>query len=563
MTSTYYHNNVAPLVNAEAVNLRKNMLAYLSGPIVPAQPTYTYLWSTGDTSQQIIPTVTGIYTVTVTSNLGCTATATYSYVAPPPVNVNITSSGKLCSGNSVNLDAGGGFASYLWDDNSTNQTRVITTPGTYYVTVTTAQGCIGSDTITIYADTSVIADFAVNVHLGCKRDTIFLTNNSQGGTQWYWLFGDGAYSTSEHPVPYVYASQGIYTIRLVVVNPPCSDTMLVTINTNHPIASNFVLPGDTLCITSPIAPTLTNNPDPTWVHTWIWGDGSPNSSGISPFHLYSTPGTYTITHIVVDTLGCIDSTSHIITVDFPAYVDFSIFDDKVCLGEKIILNLDTLSASTYTYYWDFGDGYTLYDVPHPIHVYDHPGNYTISLIGKSYYCDSTKISKNIEILPFPVINLGRDTAICPGLTGAITLSDINNPAAIYQWSTGEVSNSITVSNPGVYWARTQGECVAGDTVKVLRDCYLNIPNAFSPDGDGLNDYFLPRDLLASGLTVFQMNIYNRWGQLLYSTNNLDGLGWDGKYNGTPQPIGTYIYTINAEFKNGVKNTYSGNVILVR
>ncbi|MCZ2140497.1 MAG: gliding motility-associated C-terminal domain-containing protein [Bacteroidia bacterium] len=563
MTSTFFHNTVPPLQNADASNLRKNMLAYLSGPVMPPAPTYTYLWSNGAITKQIVPTVTGVYTVTVTSNLGCTATATYSYVAPPPVNVQIDSSGVLCSGNSVTLNAGAGFATYLWDDNSTNQTRVVNTPGVYYVTVTNAQNCIGSDTIVINQDTTVKADFSVSVHLGCKRDTIFLTNNSTGGTQWFWLFGDGAYSTSQHPVPYVYANQGIYTIRLIVTNPPCADTMLVTINTNHPISSNFVLPKDTMCITSPIAPTLTNNPDPTWIHTWIWGDGTPNGTGITPFHMYSMPGTYTIKHIVVDTLGCVDSTSKTVTVDFPAYAEFSIFDNQVCLGEKILLNIDTISTSTYSYYWNFGDGFTLYDIPNPMHVYDNPGNYVITLVGKSKFCDSTVITKSVEILPFPQINLGRDTAICPGLTGAIVLADVNNPAAIYQWSTGEVSNSITVSTPGTYWARTQGECVAVDSITIFRDCYLNVPNAFSPDGDGLNDYFLPRDLLSAGLTLFKMDIYNRWGELLFSTTSLDGKGWDGKYNGTPQPIGTYIYTINAEFKNGVKKTYKGNVTLIR
>lgn len=117
----------------------------------------------------------------------------------PTPAVNITSTGTLCSGNTITLDAGAGFTTYLWDDASTSQTRVITTAGTYYVTVTNGQGCIGSDTIVVNQDTSVVANFSVDIHLGCDNDTVFLTNNSTGATQYNWLFGDGGYSTFKTP----------------------------------------------------------------------------------------------------------------------------------------------------------------------------------------------------------------------------------------------------------------------------------------------------------------------------------------------------------------------------
>ena len=97
----------------------------------------------------------------------------------------------------------------------------------------------------------------------------------------------------------------------------------------------------------------------------------------------------------------------------------------------------------------------------------------------------------------------------------------------------------------------------------MRDCYLNIPNSFSPTGDGLNDYFLPRELLSSGLKSFKMNIYNRWGENIFFTDKVEGRGWDGKYNGVPQPIGSYVYIIEAVFDNGMRKTFKGNVTLIR
>jgi len=102
-----------------------------------------------------------------------------------------------------------------------------------------------------------------------------------------------------------------------------------------------------------------------------------------------------------------------------------------------------------------------------------------------------------------------------------------------------------------------------DSIRIIRDCYLNIPNAFSPDGDGLNDYFLPRELLSSGLKSIKMEIYNRWGENIFSTTSIEGRGWDGKYNGVLQPMSTYVYIIDAEFDNNLKKNFKGNVTLVR
>ena len=92
---------------------------------------------------------------------------------------------------------------------------------------------------------------------------------------------------------------------------------------------------------------------------------------------------------------------------------------------------------------------------------------------------------------------------------------------------------------------------------------MNLPNVFSPNGDGVNDYFYPRQMLTRGLTSFNMNIYNRWGQLVYQTNSIDGRGWDGNFNNIPQPTGVYVYIIDATFKDGQVEHHQGNLTLLR
>jgi gliding motility-associated-like protein len=100
-------------------------------------------------------------------------------------------------------------------------------------------------------------------------------------------------------------------------------------------------------------------------------------------------------------------------------------------------------------------------------------------------------------------------------------------------------------------------------VQVAKDCYLDIPNSFTPNGDGINDYFWPRPFHSSGIVKFKMSIYNRWGQKIWETTRIDGRGWDGMFNGAPQPAGVFVYMVEAELKNGFAEKYEGNVTLLR
>jgi gliding motility-associated-like protein len=106
-------------------------------------------------------------------------------------------------------------------------------------------------------------------------------------------------------------------------------------------------------------------------------------------------------------------------------------------------------------------------------------------------------------------------------------------------------------------------CNASDDVEVSKDCYIDIPNTFTPNNDGVNDYFFPRRFLSAGAVGFDMQVFNRWGQIVFATNNVNGRGWDGKFNGKEQPQGVYIYMINVVFKNARTEKYTGNVTLLR
>lgn len=425
------------------------------------------------------------------------------------------------------------------------------------------------DTINVVVTGSVDASFTYEVHLGCNGDTVIFTNTSvsqAGGTPLYiWNFDDGTGSSVFSPT-HVYNYQDTFRVRLIAVDNGCNDTMEALIDLRHPISAAFAVSQDSICLGALTVLSDVSSPNGApFIHHWDMGNGDTLNSGLALFASYTYPsaGSYTITLTITDTIGCTDTATQWVYVDPPGFADFTLSDDNICVGDPVFLN-DTLSANTISWNWNFGDGKQLANVHDPVHTWADAGNYTISLTANYLKCPPIVVTKNIVVNAYPSVNLGPDTAICPGLTGSILLTNLNNQGSIFQWSTGETASAITVTEGGHYWlAASNGECSTTDSIWIKRDCYLNIPNAFSPDGDGLNDWFLPRELLSSGLRAFKMNIFNRWGENIFTTESIDGRGWDGKYNGKLQPMGVYVYVIEAEFINGVRKNYQGNVTLVR
>lgn len=409
--------------------------------------------------------------------------------------------------------------------------------------------------------------FTLVKQLGCDQDTVKFSAQSLPGntpSTYNWSFGDFSFATTKNPT-HIYQNQGTYSVKLVTTLNGCSDSTTQIINISHPIDAVIGISKDSVCLGESIIATSVSTPSGFVISTWNWGDGTITTGTISG-HSYAAPGSYIIKLSIVDTLGCTDSTSRNIFVDNPPYVDFSISDSSICVGESIFF-ADTLAPYTQSFAWDFGDGIIESNIHHPKHTWDKPGTpnpIKITLIGSYLVCPDLVIEKWISVNEYPNINLGRDTMICPGITGSIYLTDINGTLSNYTWSTGEIGPGITITEPGHYWVKaTNGECSTTDSIWIKRDCYLNIPNSFSPNNDGLNDYFIPREILSSGLKSFKMSIFNRWGELIFTTNKLDGRGWDGKYNNMMQAVGVYVYTIDVVYNNAVKKTFTGNVTLLR
>ncbi|NQU33317.1 MAG: gliding motility-associated C-terminal domain-containing protein [Bacteroidetes bacterium] len=254
---------------------------------------------------------------------------------------------------------------------------------------------------------------------------------------------------------------------------------------------------------------------------------------------------------------------HFKNFTYQSFIDFVPAPSSACIGENIILSLyDPIGSGLPDFvqevFWDFGDGNTSQEII-PSHSYYAAGDYDIELIVvKDGGCTDT-IVKNVTIYPYPIVDLGNDIDL-PACSSV--LLEAANPGASYLWSTGETNETIELidvpKDTAVWVVVNKHGCTGSDTVliKVEEIQYqLYFPNAFTPNNDGKNDLFAPVGN-TNNVTIYQLIIYNRWGQQIFESSNPD-VGWDGKYNGNLSTIGTYIYKVSYRMDNcGGKEDYS-------
>jgi gliding motility-associated-like protein len=257
---------------------------------------------------------------------------------------------------------------------------------------------------------------------------------------------------------------------------------------------------------------------------------------------------------------------------YQSFIDFVPVPQSVCVSERIHFNAFDLNCSALpdfieSMHWDFGDGQSGNEI-NPDHTYFEEGEYPVELIVyKTDNCHDT-ILRTVTVKPNPLVDLGSDT-IVPACSSI--LFNAGNSGAKYSWSTNQVSQTIELmelfGDTTVWVVVDKNGCRAGDTVHVsvkknTVELQLYFPNAFSPNGDGKNDVFAaigPTD----DILLYQMNIFNRWGQQVFETNDPNA-GWDG---GNPIQAGVYVYKTAYHIEGHCIETKdyskSGTVVLIK
>lgn len=412
----------------------------------------------------------------------------------------------------------------------------------------------------------IIPAFSYVLHKACAGDTVFITNTSWPASDltYRWFFGDGDSSHDINPV-HVYYHPGIDSIKLYITNTKCFDSTAQAVILDNLINAGFTsVPDSFVCQGSPVVFTNTST-GTLLTYAWLFGDGGVSTS-TNPTHTYKNMGTYNIILAVSNYVPCFDTARETLTVDSISAISMTATDSAICGGTSITFNGIFENSGLRGVLWGFGDGDSALNVNPAVHVFANAGTFTVFVEAIYRACPDTSTSRVFHIYGQPIVNVSGDTTICPGGEPILLMDNqnANTPGVSWQWSTGETSPGIKIVEPGRYYVRvTQNGCTTTDSITVGNDCYLDIPNAFTPNGDGINDYFFPRTLLSRGLTSFSMRIYNRWGQEIFATQMLDGRGWDGRFNDVMQPEGVYVFVIDATFKDGQKEHHQGNVTLLK
>lgn len=461
-----------------------------------------YLWQDNTSNSSFVVSQPGLYWVDVTVN-NCLGSDSIQvdYVPSPLVNLGLDS--LLCDGATLLLEAPvSGASAYLWQDNSTGSSFLVSESGTYWVDVT-ENNCSSRDSIQV----DYIPLPAVNLgpdSILCIGETLELDAQLMGANSYLWQ-DNSSLST------YSVSQEGLYH---VTVNTYCGDISdTVFISYHGPVVVN--LGNDTsICF----GEELYLNPYNPLVDSYLWNDGSTQED-----KTIGSGGTYSVT-VYID--GC----------EGYDQINVQIYPQQILdLGEDIILcePLDSAILSSTiagsVFLWSTGSNETTITVSE--------GEYSLEMLDQNNCVLFDTVS---VFLKPPQLNLISDHGLCLG--ERIVLNAHNPLFTSYLWNTGSNKPKIEVNTEGTYIVAimdTNG-CYAVDSVIVSVDgCNLFVPNAFTPSGDLLNDSFRAK---GESIQDFEMNIFNRFGELIFESNDI-GTGWDGTYKGKASPMGVYVYKI--------------------
>ena len=258
--------------------------------------------------------------------------------------------------------------------------------------------------------------------------------------------------------------------------------------------------------------------------------------------------TYTMT--ALDSIGCTVTDSATIQV-LPIPVLTLPADTILCNADTLLLNAFQNLQHT-NYLWQDGS-------VSPTFTVRDPGTYSVKV--SSQGCQSAAASV-VSYQFSPSYTNGKDTSKC---AGDLIQFDLYFPGANYLWQDLSTSPTFTILQPGTYYCNLTDYCGSvTDTIVVTDitcDCRLQVPNAFSPNGDGINDDFRP--VTNCTPVYYHLSVFDRDGQLLFNTYNA-GSYWNGTFNGRNVPVGTYYYLLKVKGLNDTQyRQQSGSVTVLR
>jgi gliding motility-associated-like protein len=555
----------------------------------------SYQWDFGDGNSSGLQSPAhsfsqaGNYNVTLTtySDQGCSTSImhTASVNSNPIANFsfnNICLYDEAAFSNTSSISSGS-ISSYQWDFGDMNTSTIqspihsFTQAGNYNVSLIAFSGNNCSDTlmqnITIYS----VPDASIITNNVCDKQTAGFTDasNSNGTliTSWQWDFSNGSSSTEQNP-NLVFSSDGNYTAQLIVTSSDgCKDTAKSSIEIYPLPVVDYTT--NNICLNEiSYFSNLSYLSSGSMSYQWDFNDGNASVTQ-SPNHTYTNDGSYKVKLIVTTDKGCMDSITQLLTIYPLPIADFIPDKYNGCVNLDIAFtNISSItSTAIQSYYWDLGDGNTSVSAQ-PAYTYSVPGNYNVTLVAVSDKgcTGQTDYPITIEAYALPTANFSFSPQYVSNLNPMVEFTDLSSPDAVsWNWYLGDetvsdLQNPVhTYADSGNYtiWlvVTNQNGCIdsISDILRVNPDAILYIPNAFTPNGNGTNEYFSPK---GTGILDYKMDIFDRWGNKIFTTVNLNE-GWDGTKAGSPVMEDVYVYHINVRDVLDQDKTYIGRVSLIR
>jgi gliding motility-associated-like protein len=423
---------------------------------------------------------------------------------------------------------------------------------------------------------------------GCVPLTVDLVDIIAIGKTFIWDFGDGSpgVSTSVPRVTHTFTSVGDFLVRLISVDSTkcnISDTSFTTIKVRDNEAllsfSEAKLPP---CDALRYEFTNTSIPPAGFSFinssfTWDFGDNSApvTTNATTLTHQFPAPGTYNVTLYLNDGRFCNSPDSVSLQIRVADTLDAQFLTPlNGCAPYNASFNNTSRGGNQFE--WNFGDG-TGSSEENPTHLFELPGVYTIKMVARDpntcNQIDSTELTITVHGSPFASFDFTPKPA-----TENVPTTFINQStgAVRYLWDFGDGSSDITSSltEPVTHLYGGSGSfrtCLTAvssfgcpdDTCQVVESIIfsvVDVPSAFSPNGDGINDVI---KVIGFGVRSIDFRIFNRWGQQVFQTNDIE-TGWDGRFNGVIQPQEVYGYTLNVTFfNNSAPLQKRGDITLLR
>ena len=546
-------------------------------------PNMTWYYGDGDTLGPTPPStnnwhqynIAGTYTPTliVVNSLGCKSVKTGSTIkvqeSPIAIITSAAFGNNLCypldttfTDNSIVSPP----ATRVWNtfngqtinnNLATITPTTYTTRGTYTISLTesTSNGCSNTATYTFIVN-GPVANITVSRDTICKGKSItFSISDTSDVGSWYWDFGDGVVGDTgvspithifnyhptggSSPVELIYWSPGKNCVESTPIKPIYIYEVIASFTRNH----GLTLQDTAHCLG--LTDTLTNTSQNSTTNTWNFGDGSSISTTVSPLHTYTAQGIYNVQLSIQNTsLGCVDTIVKQMII-YPPFNNEAVNSDTICFAQTASL---TATGNGITYTWTPVSGLSSTSIANPTASPSVTTTYTLTSKDSNGCIDTTSALVFVHQPP-KLVNLS-DTII---IGQTITLPGGQAAGFTYSW-TPTTSLSCTScptpvfngTNSATYTESiTFGSCFnlqSTFTITVEPLSTINLPDAFTPNGDGTNDVIYVSSLGLKSLNYFK--IFNRWGELVFQSTDFKD-GWDGTYQGTPQNIETYVYEVSA------------------